>query len=100
MKAVDVETWLGTIALANESKAKVRNIVSAIFTHAMRYEWLDRNPIALVRQSAKREKLPDVLTAEEIGALLRELPRIMPDSGTAGIVYGVAGVRTSGPEMG
>ncbi len=48
--------------------------MSAIFSHAMRYEWLNRNPIALVRQSAKRERLPDVLTAEEIGALLVELP--------------------------
>lgn len=48
--------------------------MSAIFTHAMRYEWLNRNPITLVRQSAKRERLPDVLTALEIGALLVELP--------------------------
>ena len=39
----------------------------------MRYEWTDKNPITLVRQSAKRERLPDVLTAEEIGALLAEL---------------------------
>jgi integrase len=45
----------------------------AIFVHAMRYEWLYRNPITLVRQSAKRERLPDVLTVTEIGGLLGEL---------------------------
>ena len=74
VKTVAVEAWLGTLPLANASKAKIRNVMSAIFTHAMRYEWLNRNPITLVRQSAKRERLPDVLTALEIGALLVELP--------------------------
>ena len=73
VRTVDVEEWLGTLPLANASKAKIRNIMSAIFTHAMRYEWAERNPISLVRQSAKREKVPDVLTAGEIGALLAEL---------------------------
>ena len=33
--------------------------MSAIFHHAMRYEWVERNPIKLVRQSAKRERTPD-----------------------------------------
>ena len=37
----------------------------------MRHEWTDRNPIRLVRQSAKRLSTPDCLTAEEIGKLLR-----------------------------
>jgi integrase len=40
---------------------------------AMRYEWADKNPIRLVRQSAKRERTTDVLTAEEIKAMLAEL---------------------------
>ena len=39
----------------------------------MRYEWTDRNPIRLVRQSAKRQSTPDVLTIEEIRARLAEL---------------------------
>jgi len=36
-------------------------------THGMRRKITDRNPTSLVRQSAKRERVPDVLTAEEIG---------------------------------
>jgi len=70
---VDVEAWLSTLTLADGSKAKIRNVMSGIFTHAMRYEWSTRNPIKLVRQSAKREQCPDVLTADEVSALLNEL---------------------------
>jgi integrase len=44
--------------------------MSAIFHHAMRYEWVDRNPIKLVRQSAKREKVLEVL---ELQLLLSKL---------------------------
>jgi len=39
----------------------------------MRYEWADRNPIKLVRQSAKRERIPDVLELGEIQLLLSKL---------------------------
>jgi integrase len=73
VRTVAVEAWLGTLPLANGSRAKIRNVMSTIFSHAMRYEWISRNPITLVRQSAKRKRLPDVLTADEIGALLGEL---------------------------
>ncbi len=39
----------------------------------MRYEWADKNPIKLVRQSAKRERIPDVLELREIQLLLSKL---------------------------
>ncbi len=73
VRTVAVEDWLRTLTLSNGSKAKIRNLMSALFNHAMRYEWMDRNPIRLVRQSAKRERTPDVLTAEEIKTLLSKL---------------------------
>jgi len=76
VKTVAVEAWLSSLLLANGSKAKIRNIMSALFNHAIRYEWLGRNPITLVRQSAKRERTPDVLDAEELKKLLSEL--VMP----------------------
>lgn len=72
VKTVSVETWLRSLTLAPGTKAKVRNIMSVLFTHAMRYEWLDRNPSKLVRQSAKRQRVPEILTADEIRALLSE----------------------------
>lgn len=45
----------------------------AIFNHAQRWEFFLRNPISLVRQSAKREKAPSVLAVEEVGQLLLQL---------------------------
>ena len=74
VRTVTVESWLGTLPLANGTRAKLRNLMHALFNHAMRWEFFDRNPITLVRQSAKRERVPDVLSAEEIGKLLSELP--------------------------
>ena len=47
--------------------------MSALFSHAMRYEWADKNPIKLVRQSAKRERVPDVLELHELQTLLAKL---------------------------
>ena len=73
VKSVAVEEWLDSIKRAKGTRAKIRNIMSAIFHHAMRYEWVDRNPIRLVRQSAKREKVPDVLELSELQLLLSKL---------------------------
>jgi len=73
VKTVAVEEWLNTLTLANGTKAKIRNLMSALFKHAMRHEWIDRNPISLVRQSAKREDVPEVLDVGEMQSLLTEL---------------------------
>jgi len=73
VKAVEVESWLKTLTLSPGTKAKLRNLMHAIFNHAMRWEFASVNPITLVRQSAKRTRVPEVLTAEEIGKLLSEL---------------------------
>jgi integrase len=73
VRAVAVEKWLGTLPLANGTKAKIRNVMSALFSHGLRWEFTDRNPITLVRQSAKRQRTPDVLTVAELKALLSRL---------------------------
>jgi integrase len=73
IRTVAVETWLGTLPLADGTKAKLRNLMHALYNHAMRWEFFDRNPITLVRQSAKRTRVPEVLTTEEVGKLLGEL---------------------------
>ena len=89
---VEVEAWLQSLTLTDGSRAKIRNVMSGIFTHAMRYEWLNRNPIALVRQSAKRERLPDVLTAEEARDLICKLA---DPSHTAVLLAVCTGLRVS-----
>lgn len=73
VKAPTVEEWLAGLSLAPATKAKIRNVMVALFQHAMRNEWIDRNPIRLVRQSAKRKHIPEVLDAAEIHRLLGEL---------------------------
>ena len=50
IKSVVVEEWLRSLPLANGSKAKIRNLMHAIYNHAIRWEWHDRNPITMVRQ--------------------------------------------------
>ena len=47
--------------------------MSVLFNHACRYELFDRNPIYLVRQSAKRRIAPTVLMPAEIKALVDNL---------------------------
>jgi integrase len=71
--AVHVEEWLGTITRSRGTKAKIRNIMSAVCSHAIRYGWMTTNPIRTVRQSAKRERLIVPLTAEELQRLFAEL---------------------------
>jgi integrase len=73
VKAVQVEQWLKSLPLAPGSKAKLRNIMSAVYSHAIRWEWATRNPITYVRQSAKRRRIPIVLTIEQIRAFLSNL---------------------------
>jgi integrase len=90
VKAVQVEQWLKTLPLARGSKAKARNIMSALYSHAIRWEWTDKNPITQVRQSAKRSKIPTVLSVEEIQRLFS---CIKEPCRTAVILDAVSGLR-------
>ena len=73
VRTVAVEQWLDSLSLAPGSKTKIRNIMSAIFSHGIRHEWITFNPISKVRCSAKRLREPDVLSPQEFQALLAEL---------------------------
>jgi integrase len=70
VKPIEVELWLRQLPLALGSCAKIRNIMSVLFNHACRYELYSENPIRLVRQSAKRRKVPHILHVDEIKRLL------------------------------
>jgi integrase len=73
VKAVQVEQWLKSLPMAKGSKAKIRNIMSALYSHALRWEWVSTNPITHVRQSAKRSRIPTVLTPEQVKGFLANL---------------------------
>ncbi len=65
--------------LAPASKAKIRNLMSVLFNHAIRWGFADRNPIsgpnrgAGVRQSSKRVRIPDILEVSEMQAIVARL---------------------------
>jgi site-specific recombinase XerD len=81
VRTIAVESWLRQLrrkdgeVMANSSKAKIRNVMSVLFNHAIRYEWLEqgRNPIKLVRQSTLRQRTPTVLEPHELQNLLSQL---------------------------
>ena len=73
IRTIEVELWLQSLSIARSTCAKIRNVMSVLFNHACRYDFFDRNPIRLVRQSAKRKSVPVVLTPGEIRVLLEGL---------------------------
>ena len=79
IKPIEVENWLRGLKRRDGkpaspgTKSKIRNVMSAMFSHAMRYRWASQNPITPVRTSSKRLQDPDLLTCEEFRDLLRVL---------------------------
>jgi integrase len=79
VRTVAVEDWLRSIPRAKGTRSKIRNTMSALYNHAIRWEFTDKNPItgpvrgSGVRQSAKRERIPDLLEVEEFQLLQAEL---------------------------
>lgn len=87
IKTVAVEEWLGELvndygknagqSLADGSKAKIRNIMSALFRHGMRHDLLPRddeaNPMKYVRQGAKRQNIPVKLEVGQFQLLFNAL---------------------------
>ena len=73
VNAGEVELWLRSLPLARSSCAKIRNLMSVVFNHGIRHEICDRNPIQLVRQSAKRKTVPVILTVNEVQRLIAVL---------------------------
>lgn len=65
--------------LAPGTKAKIRNLMSVLFNHAIRWGIFPQNPIsgparkAGVRQSSKRQETPDILELDEMRSILAEL---------------------------
>ncbi len=74
LRAGEIELWLRSLPLARASCAKIRNLMSVLFNHGIRHGISRTNPIRLVRQSAKRKKVPFALPADQIQRLVAALP--------------------------
>src|SRR5215469_162202 len=88
IKTVDVERWLREATVADGTKAKLKCLMSALFSHAVRWEFTASNPISSgipvgtggkrgpslgVRVSAKRRRSPTVLAPEQLRLGLAKL---------------------------
>jgi hypothetical protein len=74
VKAVTVEKWLRSLPYADATKAKIRNHLSALFSHLIRWELYSRlSPIASVRQGSGRRRDPDVFTLQKMSAILNHI---------------------------
>jgi integrase len=68
-----------TSPLSPASKSRIRGLMSVLFNHAIRWGFTDLNPIsgpnkgAGVRQSSKRQSIPDILDVEEFQRILGRL---------------------------
>lgn len=92
--SVEVEEWLDHLKLAPSSRAKLRNQMSTVFRHGIRWGWIgqNENPIAMVRCSSKRLSKPETLTSDEFRALFGKLP---DRERAMGIICATAGLRIS-----
>src|SRR5205085_1922876 len=71
---LNVKTWLKSLSLARATKARFRNLLSALFSHAKLYSFYQgENPISAVVQSGKRMAAPGILTVEQLRQLLAVL---------------------------
>src|SRR5208337_691537 len=73
VRTMQVEEWLHSLPLAPSSRAKLKCVLSVLYNHAIRYEWLTFNPISRVRTSQKRLRDKDVLTPDEFQQLVQQL---------------------------
>ena len=82
MEPMVIEDWRfdlgrGGKKLANGTRRKIRNIMSAVFRHGMRYGFLPRdaeaNPVKFVRQSGGSTKEHTRLTPEQAMAIIMHL---------------------------
>ena len=65
IQPLEIEGWLGSLALANPTKDKIRRIMSIVYTQGQKYGLLPRsdssNPVKWVEQSSKTSYKPIVL---------------------------------------
>jgi integrase len=90
IKTLEIEHWLRSLTLAPKTKANIRNLMHVIFECARRWELTDRNPIELVRQSARRQRVPRRLTPTEFRSLLTHLSE---PTRTMAVLAGCLGLR-------
>lgn len=105
MKTMEIESWLHSIDRPDGTKLKIKGIMSTIFSHGVRWELVEHNPICGqggtpghrgastgVRQSGKVSIKRVVLTPQVVQKVLEELPL---REATMALLDAVTGLRAS-----
>jgi len=84
VRSVAVEEWLSSLQLSPNSRTKIKAVFSALFSHAIRHEWVYQNPIKAVRCSAKRLREKDVSHSGRVCSAARSAGDARARDGAAG----------------
>jgi integrase len=92
-----VRAWLKGLACSSRYRGHIHGLMRILFRFAMLWEWIPfgENPMSLFRVegSTRRMKEPQVLTAEQFGAVLEQIEE--PAHRTAVLVAACLGLRCS-----
>lgn len=94
VKPMAVEAWLNGLELAPKTRSHIKQLLHLLFQCAMRWELVDKNPIALVRVKggSKRLEQPRILDPAEFGRLVSS---IREPFRTMVVIAGCLGLRVS-----
>ena len=95
-----LKQWLKSLPVSRGTKAKIRNIMSALYSHAQRWEWTTYQ--SHHSRAAEREafSIPTVLTPQQLKELSGEPGRPGKDGSAARCIDRPAGRRIARPEVG
>ena len=77
IRALDIETWLGSLTLANPTKDKLRRVMFRIYFKAQKHGLIpckeETNPVAWVEQSGKSRYKAVIVSPEQAFRIMAEL---------------------------
>lgn len=88
----ELENWLHSLGLSNQSLNNYRTVVSGLFEHAVKRELMQRNPMRVVARIKAVDKAPGILTPDQ---LTKVLEGATSDLLPALAIQAFAGVRTA-----
>jgi integrase len=66
----ELDNWLRALSLAPQTRANFRASIGVLFEYAMRRDMIDSNPIRRTAKPKLIDKAPEILTVDELRALL------------------------------
>ena len=80
IRALDIETWLGSLPLANPTRDKLRRVMFRVYFKAQKHGLIpckeETNPVNWVEQSGKSHYKAVIVTPEQAFQILMALPEV------------------------